>query len=304
MTTINPSVNKIKNLITRAKEYVIELFSTPARRRIAIFYALAILCALIFLFPPFWMLVTSLRTTKDIYQIPPTFWPSSITLENYRYVLTEMDGGLRYFINSIVITLSTVFLVTLFSAMGGYAFGMRKFRGKELMFMGVIFVLTIPYIMYLVPIYLIEINLHIRNTWLGLILPYIALNLPWGLLIMRSAFSTISLEIRDAATIDGCNEYQLWYKVMLPITKPALAATIVITFVFVWQEFLFASTLMTKNTWQTIPVGIVWLRDELQTMAYGRVGAMFILALLPIFIPFILLRNFFVKGLREGMLKG
>jgi ABC-type glycerol-3-phosphate transport system permease component len=215
-----------------------------------------------------------------------------------------MEGGIRYFQNSIVVTLSSVLLVVIASAMGGYAFGIRKFRQKELLFTAVVFVLTVPYIMYLIPIYLMELQMHIRNSWIGLILPYVALNLPWGLLIMRSAFSTIPLEICDAATIDGCNEYQMWYKVLVPMTKPALAATIIITFVFVWQEYLFASTLMTKNEWQTLPVGIVFMRDELQTLAYGRVGAMFVLAFLPIFVPFILLRNFFIKGLSEGMLKG
>jgi ABC-type glycerol-3-phosphate transport system permease component len=280
------------------------ILASPTRRRIAAFYAIAIIFAFVFLFPTLWMFITSVRTTQDIYQIPPTFWPSEITFENYVYVLTEMDGGTRYFLNSIVVTLSSVFLVVFASAMGGYAFGVRRFWGKELLFMGIVFVLTIPYIMYLIPIYIMEIKMHLRNTWLGLILPYVALNLPWGLLIMRSAFSTIPLEIRDAAIIDGCNEFQLWYKVMLPITRPALAATVIITFVFVWQEYLFASTLMTKNAWQTLPVGIVWLRDELQTMAYGRIGAMFILSILPIFVPFILLRNFFIKGLSEGMLKG
>ena len=219
------------------------------------------------------------------------------------YILTKMQGT-RYFLNSVVVTLATVFLVLLASAMGGYAFGARRFRGKELMYMGIVFVLTIPYIMYLIPIYLMEIKLKLRNSWIGLILPYVALNLPWGLLIMRSAFATVPLEIRDAASIDGCNEFQLWYKVMLPITRPALAATTIVTFVFVWQEYLFASTLMTKNIWQTLPVGIVWLRDELQTRSYGRIGAMFILSILPVFVPFVLLRNFFIKGLSEGMLKG
>ncbi len=280
------------------------IWASPTRRRIAVFYIIAIIFAVIFLFPPLWMLITSVRTTQDIYQIPPTFLPSEITGEHYYYVLTEMEGGSRYFLNSIVVTISSVFLVVLSSAMGGYAFGVRRFRGKEWLFMGIVFVLTVPYIMYLIPTYLMEIKLGLRNTWLGLIFPYVALNLPWGLLIMRSAFSTIPLEIRDAAIIDGCNELQLWYRVMLPITRPALAATIIITFVFVWQEFLFASTLMTKNEWQTLPVGIVWLRDELQTMAYGRIGAMFVLAMLPIFVPFIMLRNFFIKGLSEGMLKG
>ena len=158
--------------------------------------------------------------------------------------------------------------------------------------------------MYLIPIYMMEDRLGLRNTWAGLILPYVALNLPWGLLIMRGAFSTIPLDIRDAAVIDGCNEFQLWYRVMLPITRPALATTTIITFVFVWQEFLFASTLMTQNQWQTLPVGIVWIRDELQTLMYGRIGAMVVLSILPVLLLFLAFRNFFIKGLTEGMLKG
>jgi ABC-type glycerol-3-phosphate transport system permease component len=274
-----------------------------SRKRVVFFYVVVVLFAILFLFPPLWMLNTSLRTTEDIYQLPPKVLPSTITFENYVYVLVEMQGT-RYFLNSVVVTLAAVFLVLLASAMGGYAFGARNFWGKEMMYMGIVFVLTVPYIMYLIPIYIMEIKLRLRNSWIGLILPYVALNLPWGLLIMRSAFATISLEIRDAASIDGCNEFQLWYKVMLPITRPALAATTIVTFVFVWQEYLFASTLMTKNIWQTLPVGIVWLRDELQTRSYGRVGAMFILSILPVFVPFVFLRNFFIKGLSEGMLKG
>ncbi len=273
------------------------------KRVVRISYLIAIAAAIVFLFPPLWMLQTSLRPTKEIYQYPPTILPSKLTLENYIYVLTEMEG-FRYFLNSVIVTVSTVLLVVVSSAMGGYAFGAREFRGKNLLYLGIVFVLTIPYIMYLIPIYMMEDRLGIRNSWLGLILPYVALNLPWGLLIMRGAFSTIPLEIRDAAIIDGCSEFQLWYKVLLPITRPALAATTIITFVFAWQEYLFASTLMTKNQWQTLPVGIVWLRDELQTMVFGRVGAMFVLSFLPVFIPFVLLRNFFVRGLSEGMLKG
>ena len=274
-----------------------------SRRRVVFFYMIVVFFAALFVFPPIWMLSTSLRTPQDIYQIPPTVLPGVVTLENYTYILTEMQDT-RYFLNSVVVTLATVFLVLLASAMGGYAFGIRNFWGKELMYMGIVFVLTIPYIMYLIPIYIMEIQLKLRNTWIGLILPYVALNLPWGLLIMRSAFATIPLEIRDAASIDGCNEYQLWYKVMLPMTRPALAATTIVTFVFVWQEYMFASTLMTKNTSQTLPVGICWLRDELQTLSYGRIGAMFVLSVLPVFVPFVFLRNFFIKGLSEGMLKG
>jgi ABC-type glycerol-3-phosphate transport system permease component len=149
-----------------------------------------------------------------------------------------------------------------------------------------------------------EYNLGLRNTWWGLILPYVALNLPWGLLIMRGAFSSLPTDIKDAAIIDGCNEYQMWWRVLVPINLPSLAAATIITFVFAWQEYMFASTLMTKNEWQTLPVGIVWLRDELQTLVMGRIGATVIISILPVLILFFIFRRFFIEGLSEGMLKG
>jgi ABC-type glycerol-3-phosphate transport system permease component len=272
-------------------------------RKILLFVILLVF-AVLFLFPLVWMLETSIRSTQDLYKYPPTLVPGTLTLENYIYVFKEMRGFIRYLVNSLVVTISTVLIVLTASAMGGYAFGMRKFRGQNPLFMMVVGVLTIPYIMYLIPIYMMELKIGLRNTWLGLILPYVALNLPWGMLIMRGAFSTIPLDIRDAAIIDGCNEYQLWYRVLLPINRPSLAATTIITFVFAWQEYMFASTLMTKNEWQTLPVGIVWLRDELQTLVMGRIGAMVVITVLPVLVLFFIFRDFFIEGLSEGMLKG
>lgn len=278
-------------------------FNLWKKYRIGIFIFVTVVTA-IYIFPIIWTFITSLRPTQDIYRYPPTIIPGAVTPQNYIYVLTQMKGFLRYFLNSVVVTFITAVIVVISSAMGGYAFGMRKFRGQNMLFAAVIAVLMIPYLMYLIPIFIMEDKIGLRNTWWSLVLPYAALNLPWGLLIMRGAFSTIPLDIRDAAVIDGCNEFQFWYRVMLPITRPALAATSVITFVFAWQEYMFVSTLMTKNEWQTLPVGIVWIRDELQTLAYGRVGATIMLSIIPVIILFVVFRNFFIKGLSEGMLKG
>ncbi len=263
-----------------------------------------IIFALIFMSPLIWIFITSLRPTSELFRYPITLIPREISLENYLYVFGEMRQFLRYFLNSLVVTVSTVILVLISSAMSGYAFGKKKFKGREVLFMGIILVLTIPYIMYLIPIYMMEDWLGIRNSWIGLILPYVSLNLPWGILIMRGAFSTIPSDIRDAAIVDGCTEIQMWWRVMVPMTKPSLAATGIITFVFAWQEYLFASTLMTKNRWQTLPVGIVWIRDELQTLVYGRIGAMIVLSIIPVLVIFLVFKDFFIKGLREGMLKG
>ncbi|RKX78469.1 MAG: carbohydrate ABC transporter permease [Spirochaetes bacterium] len=267
-------------------------------------FFIVLLFAIIFLFPPVWMLITSIRTTQDLYKYPPSIIPKTLTAENYIYVLTKMRGFSRYVVNSLIVTISTVIIVLIASAMGGYAFGMRRFLGQNFLFMLVLGVLTVPYIMYLIPVFLMEYYIGLRNTWLGLILPYVALNLPWGLLIMRGAFSTIPTDIRDAAIIDGCHEFQMWYRVLIPINKPALAATTIITFVFAWQEYMFASTLMSRNEWQTLPVGIVWLRDELQTLVMGRIGATIIISIIPVLILFFAFRRFFIEGLSEGMLKG
>lgn len=274
------------------------------RRRETVLFIIIVIFAALFLFPIIWMFITSIRTTQDLYKYPPTLIPHALTLENFFYIFTEMAGFIRYVVNSLVVTISTVLIVLVSSAMGGYAFGMRKFRGQNVLFMMIIGVLTIPYIMYLIPIYLMEYELGLQNTWLGLIFPYVALNLPWGLLIMRGAFSTVPLDIRDAAIIDGCTEFQMWRKILVPINRPALAATTIITFVFAWQEYMFASTLMTKNSWQTLPVGIVWMRDELQTLVMGRIGAMVVVTILPVLILFFIFRDFFIEGLSEGMLKG
>lgn len=260
--------------------------------------------AVVYVFPLLWDLATSLRPDNDIYRYPPTLVPGHFTFANYLAVVTRMQGFLRYLANSIVVTIATVLIVLVSSAMGGYAFGMRRFRGQNILFLAILLVLTIPYIMYLIPIYMMEDHLRLKDTWFGLILPYVALNLPWGLLIMRGAFSTIPLDIRDAATVDGCGEIRMWWRILVPIARPALAATTIITFVFAWQEFLFASTLMPSNAWQTLPVGIVWMRDELQTVVMGRVGAMIVISVVPVLVLFLALRDFFIKGLSEGMLKG
>jgi len=274
------------------------------RKLSRVFFFLVLVFALLYIFPVFWMFLTSIRPDNDIHKFPPTVMPKALTLSNYLYVFTGMRGFSRYFLNSVVVTVSTVMIVLMASAMSGYAFGMRKFRGGRLLFMLVLSVLTIPYIMYLIPIYIMEYNLGLTESYLGLILPYVALNLPWGLLIMRGAFSTIPLDIRDAAIVDGCGEFRMVFQILLPIVRPAFVTTTLITFVFAWQEFMFASTINKKNNWQTLPVGIVWIRDELQTMAMGKVGAAIILSILPVLILFFVFRKFFIAGLSEGMLKG
>ena len=270
-------------------------------RRTVVIFLIVIFAAVVFIFPLAWMLLTSLRPRADIYKEVPTIIPEAFNLDNYRYILSQKNF-LKFFINSVAVTSFTVSIVLFSSLMGGYAFGMRRFRGQNMLFYLVTLVLAVPYIMYLVPIFVMEMYLNLRNTWLGLILPYVALNLPWGLLIMRGAFSTIPLDLKDSATIDGCNEFRFVFSICTPILKPALAATTIITFVFVWEEFLFASSINVRN--YTLPVYFKFLLVETQGQEWGKVGAVVLVTILPVLILFLIFRSFFIKGLSEGMLKG
>ncbi len=269
-----------------------------------ILYVLASFIALIFLAPFVWLIFTSLKPSKEIFSYPLTIFPHQVTLEHYRYVLLRMGAFHRYFFNSVVITGTSVGLIVLLSCLGGYAFGRKRFRGKNLMMFFVLLVLTIPYGIYLIPIFVMEDKFGLTNSYLALILPYVALNLPWGLFVMRGAFRTIPNEFEDTARIDGASEWQLWSAIMLPLAKSGIAATTIISFIFVWQEFLFAVTLQSYSHWQTLPVGIVYLREELQALAYDNLSVAILISLIPIFILFLLLKDFFVRGIMEGGLKG
>lgn len=267
-------------------------------------HLLAFLVAFLFLSPFLWVLLTSLKPRQEIYSYPLTIIPRVVSLEHYRHVLLQMPGFARYFQNSVVVTVITVLIVTALSALGGYALGRLRFRGQRWFMVFVLVSISVPYAIYLIPIFIMSSRLELLNTNLGLILPYVAFNLPMALFIMRGSFRVIPSELEDAARIDGCNEFQLWWQVMLPIARSGLATVVIFTFIFVWQEFLFAVTLMPDADFQTLPVGIVHLRDEAQAWAYGTLSTTIVLALIPILVVFILMRRFFIEGIIEGALKG
>ncbi len=263
-------------------------------------YAILIVFSIIILFPLFWMLLTALKTSKEIYTFPLVFFPAKINLKNFYYILFEMEYFSRYALNSIVITLITSAGVLLFGTLGGYSLGRKTFLGRGFLFAFIVLIIAVPWNIYLIPTYIMESKMHIRNSWIALILPYIALRLPWALIILSGAFASIPKAMEEAAIMDGCKDHQVFLNIMVPLVKSGMVTALLITFIFVWKEFLFAVTLNTDSHWQTLPVGILFLKDELQTLAYGKIGAAIILCLVPIIAIFIPLRKFFFSGFKEG----
>jgi len=258
---------------------------------------------LMFMFPIYWILVTSLKENKEIYHLPLTFIPHKVTFTHYTHIFKDLPAFFIYFKNSIIVTGISLMFVLVLSSLAGYSFGRREFWGKKFLYIFLLIALDMPYAIYLVPVYIMEDSMGIINTRLGLILPYIALNLSFAIFIMSAWFREMPRDLEDAAKIDGCNTFQLWIKIMLPLAVPALVSVATITFVMVWEEFMFVRTLSTTVEAQTLPVGIPLLKREAQSWAYGTLSAVLVLSFIPVIAIFLITQKYFVKGFLRGSIK-
>lgn len=264
-----------------------------------------ILIAFIFLLPFIWTFLTSIKDNKEIYAGRMIILPSHIYLGHYLKVLTGMNDFGLYFLNTVAVTFWSVLSTVFLSATTGYAFGKLDFAGKSVFLVFVLLVLALPYAIYLIPIYIMENWFNLINTQMGLTLPYIAINLPISIFIMRGVFKNIPDELGESAIIDGCNAWQLWAKVMMPIARPGLAIVLIFTFINVWGEFMFARTLTSTPEAQTLAVGITFLRDEAASWQYGTLCTVITLSLIPLLAVFLAFQKYFLeKGIMAGALKG
>ena len=258
------------------------------------------------LIPFLWLLSTALKSPEEnIFSYPPQFIPQTLTLENFTGVWKQVPF-LVYISNSFIVALITVILNLIFSALAAYPLARMNFRGKTTIFYAILATIMVPFQVIMIPVYLLVLKLNLVDSvsiiggYAGLILPF-AVN-AFGIFLMRQAFLSIPKELEESALIDGCNIFQIWLKILLPICTPALATLAVFTFVGSWGEFLWPSIVLTKQSMYTLPVGI----NNLQSMfsanwRYIASGA--IISIIPILIFFLALQKYFIKGQTQGALK-
>ena len=265
-------------------------------------FTVVMIWALVWLVPVIMMLTVSFMPPD---QRAPKFGGlliKNISLENYLTVFKDAPI-LRYFLNSIIITFPTVFFVVLFSSLAAFAFSRLNFFFKEVWFYLILLTLMLPIPTLIIPIFQINRSLGLYNSYLGLILPYTALGIPFSIIILRSFFDGFPRDIEDAARIDGCNAFGIYWRIMMPVSWPALSVVIIWQFMTSWNEFLLALVII-KDV-QLKPLTLVPLIYSGQFMA--RPGAMFaVLALItiPIVIVYVLMQRYFVSGMTSGALKG
>ena len=270
-------------------------------------HATLIIVSLLSIFPFLWLLSTALKgNSENIFQYPPVFFPQEPTLANFKGVWNQIPFML-YFLNSMVVAGFTVLLNLILSALAAYPLARMEFRGKKTIFYATLATIMIPFQAIMLPVYLIVLKLHMVDSvnsvmgYLGLILPF-AVN-AFGIFLMRQAFLAIPKEMEEAAFVDGCSVFQIWWKILLPMVKPTLAVLAIFTFIGSWGEFLWPSIVLTKKALYILPVGV----NDLQGMFSANwrfIAAGSIIATIPILVFFIAMQRYFISGENDGAVKG
>lgn len=270
-------------------------------------HLILILVCILSLIPFLWLLSTALKgRSENIFAYPPVFIPRDFTLANFKEVL-RLVPIVDYVINSFIVAGTTVILNLILSSLAAYPLARMNFKGKKIAFFAILSTIMVPFQTIMLPIYIIVLKLHLVDSYsltmgyLGMILPF-AVN-AFGIFLLRQAFLTIPKEIEESAVIDGCNSFQIFWRLLLPMIKPQLALLAIFTFIGSWGEFLWPSIVLTNEKLFTLPVGINNLSGAFSA-DYRLVAAGSIISIVPIIIFFLALQKYFISGTTEGSVKG
>ncbi len=258
-------------------------------------------------FPFIWLISTALKgVDENIFEYPPVFIPKCFTFENFIGVWKQIPF-MAYFFNSLIVAGFTVVLNLIFSSLAAYPLARMNFKGKNFLFCMVLATIMIPFQAIMLPVYLIVLKLHFVDSY-GFVMGYLGLILPFavnafGIFLMRQAFLAIPKEMEEAAFIDGCGVFDIWRKILLPMTSPTLALLAIFTFIGSWGEFLWPSIVLTNKALYTLPVGV----NDLQGMFSANwrfIASGAIISIIPILIFFIAMQKYFISSQNEGAVKG
>lgn len=255
---------------------------------------------ILIIYPLFWMVTSSLKSYDEIFG---SIWslPSKWLFSNY--VTAWNKGVAGYFFNSVIVTSCTVFGVILISSLCAYGLSRYRFKLDKAVLLLVMGGMMLNPQVCLVPLYTLLQKINLHNTYLALILPYIAYRLPLTVLLIRSYFLGISKEIEESAVIDGCSAFRIYRSIFLPMSVPILLTSTILVAYYAWNEFLFAIIFIDSDKYKTIPAGLMSFKDALLT-DWGVLLAGMVISALPLIIMFIAMQKYFIRGMASGSVKG
>ncbi len=281
-------------------------------------YAILGAWAIFTLFPIVWVYTSAVKTPEQIFEVPPK-WIFRPTLHNFEVVLgltipteletvtTEAAGGIqskfpRYLLNSVIVAVGSTALSLVLGSLAAYSLARFRLRGRETIMTGLILTRLVPPVTLVIPLYLLWRNLHLLDTYQGLILVDLTFNLPFTIWIMRGFFLDIPVELEEASLVDGSSRFGAFGRIALPLVAPGLATTAIFGVLFSWNEFLFASVLTTEHARTITPSISGYITDK--AILWGRLYAAAALILLPVMVFALLAQRHLGRGVTSGALKG
>ncbi|MDF2613405.1 MAG: araQ 2 [Clostridia bacterium] len=259
--------------------------------------------ALVIVFPFIWMLVCSFKPLNEIYEFPPRFFSPNMSFDNYKEVLFNQNPSFMTYFKNTVITTAVAVIGTVFtSSMAGYAFAKLNFKYRDQLFMLYLVTMMVPFQVLMVPQFIQFKYMGIFNTLWALILP--RLFTPLGTFLMRQFFLEVPTEIIEAGRVDGLGEFGIFYKLVLPLAKPAVSTVVILNFVWRWNEYEAPLIFLTDSKLFTLTVGLTSFIDEAGFAQDNLIMAAATVALIPMILVFLIGQKYFIEGLTSGSVKG
>lgn len=261
--------------------------------------AIVFLFSIVFLFPFYWMITGSFKLQMVAVTIPPEWFPKKTTMENWERLFRM--PAFRWLINGTFVSFITMSLVCLTSAMAGYSLSKKQYPGQKFIFWMFVAVMTLPKQILLVPLFTIISKLNWIDTYKGLIAP--AVGWPFGVFLMKQFTQTLPTELLEAAKIDGCSEWRIFWNIVIPLVKPGLGALAIFTFMSSWNDYFWQLIVIRSTPMKTLPLGVAGVQLEHAT-DYGILMSGATLSSLPMIIIFLLFQKYFTQGITMGAIKG
>ncbi len=268
--------------------------------RIGTYFLLAGI-AVVMLTPLLWLVSTAFKSpTENIFQFPPQLWPSQPTLSNFITVWQTNPFG-RYLLNSLLVALLTVVFNLTFCALAAYPLARLQFWGRDWLFTAVVSTIMIPFQIVMIPLYILAVQLGLKNSYLGVIFPAIAS--AFGIFLLRQAFQGVPKELEEAARIDGCSELGIWWYVMLPAIRPALVTLSIFVFIGSWSDFLWPLIILDQPDYYTLPLGVATLAGTF-SLDWRLIAAGSVISIVPVLIFFLVMQRYIIPSEAGSGLKG
>ena len=277
-------------------------FFLKVSHHVTLFIAMSIICI-----PGLWIVLNSFRPTVDIMAKPPVWVPRGLNLDNYRAMFGGAgEGGvpvMQYFTNSLIISCTSTIIALFVGMAGGYAFARFRFKGKNVIFVGLLLTRAVPGVALSLPLFIVMAKTGIIDTHFGLILVYVAMNVPFTIWLIDGFFRQIPPDLAEAAEIDGCTRWQAFWKVEFPVAKAGVASAGIFAFLTSWNEYALASQLTRSTFSKTMPVGLRDFTSEF-TINWGGMCALAVLLIIPALILTFIVQKHLISGLTFGGVKG